>query len=171
MKKGFTLIELLVAMVVMVVTFAVLAIITYNLTSQSQIIIERLNAISDVNFVNMRILQRVQKAGPEPSRFLTVNSSSLRYEVMIPFSNLGHITEQLTVESSKIIIQEKPFSGYDFNPSSSPTFTYSAEIPFNGGVSLDFQNMILGKLKYDLYVKSPMKDVDYSTNISLINIK
>ena len=171
MKKGFTLVELLIAIVVMVVTFTILAIITYDLTTKSQIVIERLNAISNVNFVNLRIIQNVQKAGPEPNRFQTVNSSSIRYEVIVPFSIYGHITEQLTVKSSQIVLQQKPFSSYDFTPSCSPTFNYSVEIPFKGDISANFQGMSLGKLNYDLSVKVPVKDIDYKANISLINIK
>ena len=171
MKKGFTVLELLIAMAVMVTTFSVLAIITYDLTSKSELVIKRLNALSKLNFVNLRIIQNVQKAGPQPSKFLTVSSSSIRYEVLVPFSYDGHLTEEMDVNDSKITIKEKPFSPNDFDISSSPSFDYSVTIPFSGVVEVNFNSMTSGQLSYDLKAKAPMGNVNYSTVISLINIK
>lgn len=170
-KSGYTYIELIVAMVVSIVLFAAIAVITYNLTEKAQIITQRLHAISTINFTNFRILQNLQKAGPEPSYFQTVNGSSIRYEVIVPFSNIGHITEQLTVDSSNVRVYEKTFSGNDFNAGVTPDFTYSSKIPFLGEVSVNFGNLSLGRLNYDMHVKAPMHDVDYSSDISMINIK
>ncbi len=171
MRKGFTLVELLIAMGVMVSTFAVLAIITYSLTNESQRVLKRLNAVSEITSLNLWIVKNSQKAGPEPSKFLVVNATTIRYEVLVPFAQNGHITEQMTVEGSKILIQQKPFSPYDFLLSSKPTFTYSKVIPLDEKATVSFQSMTLGKLCYNLQAKGEKITVEYPASISLINIQ